>query len=669
MGNASGSYTAKASICSQLYPFSKWGSREIQQFLIRGQTELPETFGLRKHEFEFLIGKDEDVTFKSLRSLFDDVLDTDKNGLVDKFEVMCIICMVSKVATQDKIHFFFELFNFNNKGYLNESELTLLFMAVTRGAYKVDQKFPPPTIKTIKTLVSECLTFANDEPGSIRKPEIVRFAAGNSDVGAYLECWRGHASQVLLLEGYKWKDLSFPCNTTALYPSSTWMNLGLPPIDFVHWRRKDRVGTEMGCEHLFAHEVSYLKTIDRRIVYTGEGVLGRGHLKRGYLADIWFLNGISAILANPQLVLSCFGETGQEEQGRYCCRFFEGGAWRSIYVDDRLPCAPTSHPLFAASSCNFEAWPLIIEKACAKYFGSYGHIAWNANRSDSTLMSLRMLTGGHVIQYYVMKYDWKSVIEESRGESGTKLVLECLREGSVVTFGRSATQSFMNLSLKQNKATFNLPPIGYLFPVVGFTVVKGYVHLILKDSWGLIGDSEDSVNFETGRCATFQIKVEDIPLFYDCMIICRFPDSLRPKTEALGLRPWITESANAINTTLEDPAKFLLTVHRDKSLSTKSAPGGRTRRGSIADQIQEMLTISNKIQVGKEEDIKIPRLKDRQRFSRDDERPMPGSKKAPAEVEDEKKGKKNKNANSKEDVLEKIDEKSDLINVCITASR
>ena len=656
MGNSSGSYTVKAAICSQLYSFSKWGSEEMREFLIRGQSDLPETFGLRKHEFEFILGKNDEISFKTLRSLFDDIFDTDRNGLVDKFEVMSVICMVSKLSTQDKIHFFFELFNFNNKGYLNESELTLLVMAVTRGVYKVDQKFPPPSVKTVKALVTEALEYAEVDPNTIRKPELVRFAVGNADVSAYLECWRGHASQVLLLDGFKWKDLSFPCNETAILPSFKWFNLSLPPIEFVHWRRKDRVGTELGCEHLFAHEVSYLKTIDRRVVYKGDGIIGTGYLKQGFLADLWFLNGISAIIANPTLVLSCFGETGQEDQGRYCCRFFEGGSWRSVYVDDRIPCAADHNALFASSSCTFEAWPMIIQKACAKYFGSYGHIAWAAQRSDSSLMAMRMLTGGHVIQYHVAKFDWKSVIEESTLESGTKMVIEYLREGSIVTFGRSAPQSMMSISMKQNKATFNLPPIGHTFPVVGFNIVKGYVYLILKDNWGLIGDLDENVNFESGRCNTFQIKVEDIPLFYDCMIVCRYPDSLRPKAEYIGLKPWITEAAN--NICAEDtPAKFLLVVDRNIQ---DSKPAARNRLGSKLDKINEVLTSSNKIE--NKDDFNIPRLKDKIEFSRENDRPMPGGKK------DDKEGDNNNPEKTKNLILEKIDEKSDLINVCFTAS-
>eukprot|EP01031_Cornospumella_fuschlensis_P043094 gene43094-52671_t len=76
---ATGSYTAKATISPLLFPFTKWGTKEISLFLQRGLQDLPETFGLRKHEFEYLVGGNEQLTFTQMRSLFQEIFDTDQN--------------------------------------------------------------------------------------------------------------------------------------------------------------------------------------------------------------------------------------------------------------------------------------------------------------------------------------------------------------------------------------------------------------------------------------------------------------------------------------------------------------------------------------------------------------------------------------------------------------
>eukprot|EP00981_Chlorochromonas_danica_P008901 scaffold2340_cov185-Ochromonas_danica.AAC.3 len=332
---ATGSYTAKATIHPLLYPFTKWGSKEIALFLQRGLVNLPETFALRRHEFTFLLTSSKDgsttttttggglggteeqgggqggaggttttteLTFPVLRALFQEIFDTDGNGLVDKYEVISIILLTSKISSLEKVESFFTLFNFNNKGYLNPSELTLLFLAVTRGAYKIDQKFLPPTLKVIKGLVSKAfLHYAthdnttnegqkeqeqeeegksghgkgNNNEGSshtygnvsshgsgkqgsgqgsakgssgygskgekkLRKPQLLSFIQDEVDITAFLECWRGHASQVLLPPGMKWKDLSFPCHYQSICLSPNWQRIGLPPSDFIHWRRRDK---------------------------------------------------------------------------------------------------------------------------------------------------------------------------------------------------------------------------------------------------------------------------------------------------------------------------------------------------------------------------------------------------------------------------------------------
>jgi hypothetical protein len=217
MGN-SGSFTEKAVINPNLFVFTKWGDQEVREFLQRGQEELPETFALRKHEFDFLLGT-ELVDYATSRALFHDIFDLDGNGLVDKFEVMAIVCLTSKIGNKDKINFFFDLFNFNDKGYLFQSELTLMMLALSRGVFKVDQKYLPPNNKVIAMLTLEAFLHAKVDKTSIRKPELVNFALGSNQVLSFMESWRGHASQVLLADGEKWRDLSFPCLHKSIAPS------------------------------------------------------------------------------------------------------------------------------------------------------------------------------------------------------------------------------------------------------------------------------------------------------------------------------------------------------------------------------------------------------------------------------------------------------------------
>ena len=138
------------------------------------------------------------------------------------------------------------------------------------------------------------------------------------------------------------------------------------------------------------------------------------------------------------------------------------------------------------------------------------------NRCDSPEMALRLLTGGHAIKVSVQSYDWKSVADDVVGESGVDLVKEMLSEGSLISFGRSESCSLMDQSKVKRSL---LPPHGRLFPAVGTTYIKGYIHFVLRDAWNLIADCNMEVDKDSGHCRTFIIKV-----FYysNCFIFLLF---------------------------------------------------------------------------------------------------------------------------------------------------
>eukprot|EP01038_Epipyxis_sp_PR26KG_P010600 gene10600-14240_t len=637
MGNT-GSFTSKAVIHPTLYSFTRWNQKHVQDFLTRGLIDLSDTFGLRKNEFEFLLSKDL-IDFNIIRDLFQ-LFDTKKQSIIDKFEVMCALVLISKLTNKMKIYTIFDIFNFNNKGYLLESELFLMFSSLTRGVFKIDHSYIPPTMTVISDLIKFLLTnYAKEDPlKSVRKPELLLFVLENKDISGFIESWRGHSSQVLLGSNEKWRDLTFPANESSIIPATSnlslsyakhWSSMGLPSNKYIKWRRKNNIGLE-GCNFLFTHELSFLKNVDRLKVYKGNGIIGKGFLKQGMLADRWLMNGISAMISRPETILSCFSETGQEEQGRHCLNFFEHGSWQSVYVDDRIPCGQDCNPLFLRSSNPLEAWPMILEKGFAKYFGSYGHIAACCNRPDATITALRMLTGGHVMKCFTNDFEWRTVEDEIIGESGFKFINGLRLEGSIITFIRSEPMALMDNSNAQKRDVNSLPPHGRMFPLVGNTIKNGYNHLILRDAWDLIDDKNHDYDNLTGHSNTFHIKLEDIPMLYDIMIISRYPDSIRSAAEALRIKSWRTEVLSDITHGINDPAKFLLII-KNKSVNSeglvdseatsraKSANGVRRYNPevNVQDKIDQADAVrDNNINNNSSQNASQIRLRDSYDFSR-----------------------------------------------------
>ena len=259
-----------------------------------------------------------------------------------------MICLVSKVSNEDKVNFFFALFNFNNKGYLLESEVVLMLMTITRAVYKIDRTYHPPSVNVINRLAKEALKNCSKiDKSFLRRPELIQFVILTNDgikysllcydvhviVIAFLETFRGHSSEVLLQVYNNWKDLSFACSEQSITPVKEWLKYGMVPGNFVRWRRREKVGKSgIGCLYLFTHNTSFFKTIDRKLFYNGEGVIGKGYLRQGLLADRWFLNALAVMIANPKTISDCFIPTNQENKGRYCVKLYEGSGWRSIYI-------------------------------------------------------------------------------------------------------------------------------------------------------------------------------------------------------------------------------------------------------------------------------------------------------------------------------------------------
>ena len=355
-----------------------------------------------------MIGK-RTLTLPQARFVFSTIFDTDSNDLVDKFEMICGIILLSAMSSEDKIEYIYDLFDFNEKGYMVETEVILMLRTVTKTADKIDSNMGAPPDERIREIAKDSMTFARISDNNLRKYELVEFAANYPAVRAFLESWRGHASQVLLASYQQWQDQTFPALHTSIAPSSAWLSIGLPPADFIRWRRRQQVSR--GCRLLFGHADKFVKASDRFFL-EGAGCMAQGILKQGLLADRWILDAVAVVISSPRIVRYLFATTGQEDVGRFCVRLFECRGWQSFFIDDRIPCNPLHDPAFMGSSCDNECWPMILEKGIAKKLGSYGHIAACGIRYDAVENALRWLTGGHVNKLRTSDYEWRSISAE-----------------------------------------------------------------------------------------------------------------------------------------------------------------------------------------------------------------------------------------------------------------
>ncbi|EPQ20138.1 Calpain-13 [Myotis brandtii] len=101
----------------------------------------------------------------------------------------------------------------------------------------------------------------------------------------------------------------------------------------------------------------------------------RFDIQQGKAGDCWFLAALGSLTQNPQHLQKILMNQSFSHQyaGIFCFWFWQCGQWAEVVVDDRLPVLNRKY-LFVHPLNNQEFWPCLLEKAYAKFRGSYQHL-------------------------------------------------------------------------------------------------------------------------------------------------------------------------------------------------------------------------------------------------------------------------------------------------------
>ena len=119
-------------------------------------------------------------------------------------------------------------------------------------------------------------------------------------------------------------------------------------------------------------------------------------VKQGSLGDCWLASAMATLAETPAAIVRVFLDAEATERGRYRVRLFDARAraWVIVTIDDAVPCAKgTLTPVMMAPHSNF-MWPLLLEKAVAKFAGSYAALDGGFQE-----VGWQLLTGDHVLRF------------------------------------------------------------------------------------------------------------------------------------------------------------------------------------------------------------------------------------------------------------------------------
>ncbi|XP_076264841.1 calpain-2 catalytic subunit-like [Rhynchophorus ferrugineus] len=148
--------------------------------------------------------------------------------------------------------------------------------------------------------------------------------------------------------------------------------------------------------------------------------ISRCDIKQGYLRDCWFIAALSLLAEHPELLERVAPKNQNFKVDNYAgifrFRFCQSGIWTEVVVDDRL-LMEGDELKFARSIRRTDFWLALLEKAYAKFHGSYESL----NDGEITQV-FKELTGGAVIELRVRE-----------SENLFRIISESIKNGSLIT--------------------------------------------------------------------------------------------------------------------------------------------------------------------------------------------------------------------------------------------
>ncbi|CAM45337.2 putative calpain-like cysteine peptidase [Leishmania braziliensis MHOM/BR/75/M2904] len=101
-------------------------------------------------------------------------------------------------------------------------------------------------------------------------------------------------------------------------------------------------------------------------------VFSREQFGQGNHYECFMISALATLVRFPDVIRNCFVTQKVRQDGRYTFQFFRGREWVRVEIDDTIP-MEDGEVLYLRSPTE-HWWPLLLEKAYAKFYTAYDHL-------------------------------------------------------------------------------------------------------------------------------------------------------------------------------------------------------------------------------------------------------------------------------------------------------